>query len=168
MHQRDEEFAEYFDARVVTMRRTAFLLCGDWHRAEDLVQTALTKIYVAWPRISRDGGVDAYARQVLVRSAIDESRRAFRKRETALRDVPERGTAPYDVEDAVDLRDALAALPKGQRAAVVLRYWEDQSVEATAELLGCSTGTVKSQTARGLAALRRLLGSTQPATGGFR
>ncbi|QUH01046.1 SigE family RNA polymerase sigma factor [Saccharopolyspora erythraea] len=168
MKQRDEEFAEYFDARVVSMRRTAFLLCGDWHRAEDLVQTALTKIYVAWPRINRGGNVDAYARQVLVRSAIDESRRSFRKRETALPEVPERGTPADDVGETVDLRNALAALPPGQRAAVVLRYWEDQSVESTAQLLGCSTGTVKSQTARGLAALRKLLGSAQPATGGYR
>lgn len=166
MKQRDEEFAEYFDARVVSMRRTAYLLCGDWHRAEDLVQTALTKIYVAWPRINRGGTVDAYARQVLVRSAIDESRRGFRKRETALPEVPEHGTPAHDVGETVDLRNALAALPPGQRAAVVLRYWEDQSVEATAQLLGCSTGTVKSQTARGLAALRKLLGSAQPATGG--
>ncbi|CAM00776.1 RNA polymerase sigma-70 factor (sigma-E family) [Saccharopolyspora erythraea NRRL 2338] len=168
MKQRDEEFAEYFDARVVSMRRTAYLLCGDWHRAEDLVQTALTKIYVAWPRINRGGTVDAYARQVLVRSAIDESRRGFRKRETALPEVPEHGTPAHDVGETVDLRNALAALPPGQRAAVVLRYWEDQSVEATAQLLGCSTGTVKSQTARGLAALRKLLGSAQPATGGYR
>jgi RNA polymerase sigma-70 factor (sigma-E family) len=168
VQQRDEEFAEYFDARVMTMRRTAYLLCGDWHRAEDLVQTALTKIYLAWPRISRSDTIDAYARQVLVRSAIDDSRRGFHKRETALREVPESPELPGNVEDTVDLHNALAELPPGQRAAVVLRYWEDLSLDATAELLGCSAGTVKSQTARGLATLRQLLGSGQATDGGYR
>lgn len=82
MHDRDRDFGEYVDGRALVMRRTAYLLCGDWHRAEGLVQTALAKIYVAWPRLDRLGSVDAYARKVLVRTAIDDSRLAFRRRET--------------------------------------------------------------------------------------
>ncbi|MFD1148694.1 SigE family RNA polymerase sigma factor [Saccharothrix hoggarensis] len=155
--ERDREFGEYVDARALVMRRTAYLLCGDWHRAEDLVQTALTKLYVAWPRVRRDGAIDAYARKVLVRTAIDESRRGFRSRETvvdAVPDTPVSGAAPADL----DVRRALARLPLGQRTVVVLRYWEDLSVTETARLLGRTEGTVKSQAAKGLAALRELLG----------
>ncbi|MFD7655304.1 SigE family RNA polymerase sigma factor [Actinosynnema sp. NPDC059797] len=160
---RDSEFGEYVDARALVMRRTAYLLCGDWHRAEDLVQTALTKLYVAWPRLRRDGAVDAYARKVLVRTAIDESRLAFRRRETVVDTVPEvpapePASALPGAGADLDVRRALAALPPGQRAVVVLRYWEDLSVTETARLLGRTEGTVKSQAAKGLAALRALLG----------
>ncbi|MER5266612.1 SigE family RNA polymerase sigma factor [Actinosynnema sp. NPDC002837] len=153
---RDREFDEYVDARALVMRRTAYLLCGDWHRAEDLVQTALTKLYVAWPRVRRDASPDAYARKVLVRAAIDDSRRAFRRRETVVDAVPDTPVAgaPSDI----DVRRALASLPVGQRTVVVLRYWEDLSVTETARLLGRTEGTVKSQAAKGLAALRDLLG----------
>jgi RNA polymerase sigma-70 factor (sigma-E family) len=158
---RDAEFGEFLDSRAVVMRRTAYLLCGgDWHRAEDLVQTTLTKIYVAWSRIRRDGdgSVDAYSRKIMVRAAIDESRRAYRRRESVVDELPEtRATPPPGVEDAVDVRRALAQLPAGQRAVVVLRYWEDLSVFETAQALGKSEGTVKSQASKGLAALRRLL-----------
>jgi RNA polymerase sigma-70 factor (sigma-E family) len=159
---RDREFGEYFDARVAVLRRTAYLLCGDWHRAEDLTQLAFTKLYVAWPRLQHSGAVDAYARQILVRAAIDDSRRWFRRRETVAEVVPELAAADRSVEDEVDVRRALAALPPGQRAAVVLRYWEDLPVSETAHLLGCSEGTVKSQAAKGLAALRRLLAAGRP------
>jgi RNA polymerase sigma-70 factor (sigma-E family) len=155
---RDAEFGEFLDSRAVVMRRTAYLLCGgDWHRAEDLVQTTLTKIYVAWPRLRRDGAVDAYSRKVMVRSAIDESRRAFRRRENVVDELPEVAGPPSGVDDAIDVRRALAQLPAGQRAVVVMRYWEDLSVTETAQLLGKSEGTIKSQAAKGLAALRRLL-----------
>ncbi|MCP2166124.1 SigE family RNA polymerase sigma factor [Goodfellowiella coeruleoviolacea] len=157
---RDREFGEYVDARTAVLRRTAYLLCGDWHRAEDLVQTALAKIYVAWPRLRKDGNVDAYARKVLVRTAIDESRRAFRRRETVVAFVPEDAAVSAGVggvADSVDVRRALALLPPGQRAVIVLRYWEDMSVADTARALGCGEGTVKSQAAKGIAALRKLL-----------
>ncbi|MBB5806489.1 RNA polymerase sigma-70 factor (sigma-E family) [Saccharothrix ecbatanensis] len=153
---RDREFDEYVDARALVMRRTAYLLCGDWHRAEDLVQTALTKLYVAWPRVRRDGSVDAYARKVLVRASIDDSRRAFRRRETVVDAVPD--TAVAGAGSDLDVRGALASLPVGQRTVVVLRYWEDLSVTETARLIGRTEGTVKSQAAKGLAALRELLG----------
>jgi RNA polymerase sigma-70 factor (sigma-E family) len=155
---RDAEFGEFLDSRAVVMRRTAYLLCGgDWHRAEDLVQTTLTKIYVAWPRLRRDGSVDAYSRKVMVRSAIDESRRAFRRRESMVDELPEVAGPPSATDEAIDVRRALAQLPAGQRAVVVMRYWEDMSVTETAELLGKSEGTIKSQAAKGLATLRRLL-----------
>ena len=158
MADRDAEFGEFLDSRAVVMRRTAYLLCGgDWHRAEDLVQTTLTKIYVAWPRLSADGAVDAYSRKVMVRTAIDESRRAYRRRESTVDELPEVIGPEHGVDDSIDVRRALARLPAGQRAVVVMRYWEDLSVTETAALLGKSEGTIKSQAAKGLAALRRLL-----------
>jgi RNA polymerase sigma-70 factor (sigma-E family) len=152
---RDREFGEFVDARALVMRRTAYLLCGDWHRAEDIVQVALIKLYVAWSRVRKDS-LDAYARKILVRAAIDETRRGFFQRERTVDAVPERA-APEDQAADPDLRQALAALPPGQRAVVVLRYWEDLSITETARILGRTEGTVKSQAAKGLAALRELL-----------
>jgi RNA polymerase sigma-70 factor (sigma-E family) len=151
---RDSEFGEFVDARALVMRRTAYLLCGDWHRAEDVVQQSLIKMYVAWSRVRKDS-VDAYARKVLVRTAIDETRRGFFQRERTVDAVPER--AVTDSASDLDLREALDALPPGQRAVVVLRYWEDLSITETARILGRTEGTVKSQAAKGLAALRALL-----------
>ncbi|MFI6098624.1 SigE family RNA polymerase sigma factor [Lentzea sp. NPDC051213] len=151
---RDSEFGEFVDARALVMRRTAYLLCGDWHRAEDIVQTALIKLYVAWSRVRKDS-VDAYARKVLVRAAIDDGRRGFFRRERSVDAVPERPVADHAAD--LDLRMALDALPPGQRAVVVLRYWEDLSITETARILGRTEGTVKSQAAKGLAALRELL-----------
>ncbi|GLY48552.1 SigE family RNA polymerase sigma factor [Lentzea sp. NBRC 102530] len=151
---RDREFGEFVDARALVMRRTAYLLCGDWHRAEDIVQQALIKMYVAWSRVRKDS-VDAYARKVLVRTAIDETRRGFFQRERTVDAVPE--SAVTDATTDLDLRGALDALPAGQRAVVVLRYWEDLSITETARILGRTEGTVKSQAAKGLAALRDLL-----------
>ncbi|MEU3646665.1 SigE family RNA polymerase sigma factor [Lentzea sp. NPDC034063] len=151
---RDREFGEFVDARALVMRRTAYLLCGDWHRAEDIVQSALIKMYVAWARVRKDS-VDAYARKVLVRTAIDETRRGFFQRERPVDTVPE--LAVPDSTSDLDLREALDTLPPGQRAVVVLRYWEDLSITETARILGRTEGTVKSQAAKGLAALRDLL-----------
>ncbi|SFR18543.1 RNA polymerase sigma-70 factor, sigma-E family [Lentzea waywayandensis] len=151
---RDREFGEFVDARALVMRRTAYLLCGDWHRAEDIVQTALIKMYVAWSRVRKDSA-DAYARKVLVRTAIDEGRRGFFQRERSVDAVPEHPVTDDSAD--FDLRLALDALPPGQRAVVVLRYWEDLSVTETARILGRTEGTVKSQAAKGLASLRDLL-----------
>ena len=166
MSNRDAEFGEFLDSRAVVMRRTAYLLCGgDWHRAEDLVATTLMKIYVAWPRLRENGSVDAYSRKVMVRSAIDESRRAFRRRERVVDELPEVAGPANGVDDALDVRRALARLPAGQRAVVVLRYWEDLSVTETAQVLGKSEGTIKSQAAKGLATLRRLLADHRDVVG---
>jgi RNA polymerase sigma-70 factor (sigma-E family) len=157
VHDRDREFRAYFEARAAVVRRTAFLLCGDWHWAEDLAQTALAKVYQHWGRLDRNGQVDAYVRKVLVRTVIDESRWRRRRPETAVDVMPEVAEAVTGLEEAMDVRHALAALPPKQRAAVVLRYWDDLPVAATAAALGCSEGTVKSQVSKGLGALRRTL-----------
>ena len=158
MSDRDGAFADYFAARSGAMRGTAFLLCGDWHRAEDLVQAAFTKLYLAWPRIDRHGALDAYARRTLVRTFVSELRRGWFRRER----VGEPATEPAQVargsaEDRLVLLAALARVPPRQRAVLVLRYWEDLSVGDTARALGCSEGTVKSQAARGLQTLRGLI-----------
>ncbi len=159
--EREAEFTAYVAARRASLRRTAFLLCGDWHAAEDLVQVSLAKLYVAWPRLHADTSPEAYVRRILVRAHIDETRRPWRRESTG-RPVPE--TAARDgvaVEDRHALLAALASLPDGQRRAVVLRHWLGLSVEETAADLGCSIGTVKSQTARAVTRLRDVL--TEPA-----
>jgi RNA polymerase sigma-70 factor (sigma-E family) len=153
----EAEFAEVYLGRARAMRRTAYLLCGDWHRAEDLVQSAFARLYAAWPSIRDSGAVDAYLRKTLVRIYIDESRRAWH-RERPSETIPDSAAAAGgDIEDAILLRHALAAVPRRQRACLVLRFFDDCSVEATADALGCSVGTVKSNTARGLVALRAQL-----------
>ncbi|MFD5830113.1 SigE family RNA polymerase sigma factor [Lentzea sp. NPDC060358] len=158
MSDRDAAFQEYFAARSDAMRGTAYLLCGDWHRAEDLVQQAFTKLYPAWRRIERHEALDAYTRQVLVRTFLSERRRGWFRFESATDDVGD-AVAPPGVfpEERVVLLEALAKVPPKQRACLVLRYWEDMSVERTAAVLRCSEGTVKSQAARGLQTLRGLL-----------
>lgn len=151
---REAAYVDYVAARRDHHRRVAYALCGDWHRADDLVQTALVKLYVAWPRVRHGGTEDAYVRKILVRASIDESRRPWlRERPTdALPDAA--AAAPTSVEERSALFDALQALPAQQRAAVVLRHWLCLSVAEAAEELGISEGTVKSHTSRGLAALR--------------
>lgn len=157
MGDRDAAFVEYFAARSEAMRGTAYLLCGDWHRAEDLVQTAFTKLYLVWNRVSRHEVLDSYVRQILIRLFLDERRRGWWRRERVSGAYAER-PAPADApEDRLVLLQALATVPPRQRAVLVLRYWEDLSIEETATALNCSPGTVKSQAARGLDTLRGLL-----------
>jgi RNA polymerase sigma-70 factor (sigma-E family) len=162
MSDRDAAFTEYFAARSSAMRGTAFLLCGDWHRAEDLVQTAFTKLYLHWNRVTRHEALDPYVRQMLVRAYIDDGRRARWRRERPPEAAADRATEPTPTDDRLVLVQALAEVPARQRAVLVLRYWEDLSVEETAAALRCSPGTVKSQAARGLATLRNLM--SQPVT----
>ena len=154
----DGEFSEYFTARAHSLRGTAYLLCGDWHRAEDITQIAFTKLYLAWPKLSRHDRLDAYARQVVVRTFLAENRRLWRHREQLTETLPEHGTRSEDIEARLLVTEALRSVPARQRAVLVLRYWNDLSVEETAAALGCSVGTVKSQAARGLATLRQRLG----------
>lgn len=154
---REAAYVDYVTARRAHLRRIAYALCGDWHCADDLLQTAPVKLYVAWPRVQRTGSEDAYDRRILVRASIDESRRPWR-RERATEEVPDRpAPEPTDVEDRAELFDALQALPAQQRAAGVLRHWLGLSVAETAAELGINQGTVKSHTSRGLAALRLTL-----------
>jgi len=155
----EEEFTSFAEAASSRLRATAFLLCGDWHTAEDLAQITLTKVYAAWRRISSKDAVDAYARRTLLNSYLVHCRRV-RRGEVLTGDVSllaERQVQAQGPELKLALTDALATLPPKARAVVVLRYWEDMSVEQVAALLGCSTGNVKSQSARALARLRVLM-----------
>lgn len=148
-----ETFTRWAGERQLALLRTAVLLTGDHHRAEDLVQDALTKVAVRWRRL-RDGNPEAYARQVIVRDNISWWRKHRREQ---VADVPDR-TDTVDGYAAADTRravaDALAALTPRQRAVVVLRYYDDLSERETADVLGVSVGTVKSQTHLSLRRLR--------------
>ena len=155
--KRDAEFTEFVASRAGWLRKVAYLLCGDWHRADDLVQEAITKLYTHWARVSRADNVDGYARRVLVNTFLAEQRSPWARLLPGRGELPEAAVATSDLDASLDLRRALAVLPPRQRATVVLRYYADLSIDQTAEALGCSAGNVKSQTSRGLEALRRLL-----------
>jgi RNA polymerase sigma-70 factor (sigma-E family) len=155
----EEQFTEFATLAAPRLRRTAFLLCGDWHTAEDLAQTALARVFVSWRRINRKGAVHAYATRTLVNSYL-AGRRRKRAGEVLLGRLPDRAVQPPGPELRLVLLDALATLPPRARAVVVLRYWEDLSIEQVAALLGCSAGNVKSQSARALDKLRALLDGT--------
>lgn len=154
---RDAEFTEYLRARSAWLTRVGFLLCGDWHRADDLAQTAAVRLYRHWNRASRVENIDAYARRILVNAYLDEKQTAWSRFTFLHRGSIDREAPALDADASLDLRGALAQLAPRQRATVVLRYYCDLSVEEAADVLGCSTGTVKSQTARALAHLRVLL-----------
>ncbi len=154
--QRDAEFEAYVAAARPRLRRLAYSLCGDWHAADDVVQTALAKLYVAWPRVQRASDPDAYVRRTIARTAIDESRRPWRRERSGLDGLDrERGSADVAARD--DLVAALQRLPEMQRKTVVLRHWLGLSVTETAHDLGIAEGTVKSHTSRALAALHELM-----------
>jgi RNA polymerase sigma-70 factor (sigma-E family) len=163
---RSSEFVAFTSAHRADLVRTAVLLCaGDEAHAEDLVQTTLTRLYLAWSRVRRADSPLAYARRSLTHVFIDETRRAHRRRETAVADpvsALSHEPAAHDFVEDHEHRDlvlaALAELGPRQRAVVVLRHWHDLDVAETARILGCSEGTVKSQNARALAQLRRVLG----------
>ncbi|MFH8498292.1 SigE family RNA polymerase sigma factor [Streptomyces coeruleorubidus] len=150
------QFQDFVRARWSRLVRTAYLLTGDVHHAEDLTQTALAKAYRSWRRIARTDNPEAYVRRMLVSCNSDR----FRKRrvtEALTAAPPERAggdEAVGRVEERGSLLAGLALLPAKQRAVVVLRYWEDLSEAEVAEVLGCSPGTVKSQASKGLAKLR--------------
>src|SRR6185295_18289987 len=148
-NNRDVAFTEYFVARSGAMRGTAYLLCGDWHRAEDLVQTTFVKLYRVWNRISRHEVLDSYVRQILVRTFLDERRRGWWLRERVGGEDTEQVAPSDSPESRLVLLQALARVAPRQRTVLVLRYWEDLSIEDVAALLECSPGTVKSQAARG-------------------
>ena len=164
MSSDDEEFAAFARSRLPRLRRTAYLLCGDWTRGDDLVQRALTDAYVQWARVRRADNADAYVRTILVHRWLDE-RRARWSTVRLVDAVPERAAAPpSDPDGALDLRAALTRLTPRQRAVLVLRFFCDMSVADTAIALGCTTGTVKSQTSAALDAMRRHLASTRTET----
>ena len=147
----EAEFTEFAAAMIRRLRRTAYLMCGDWHRAEDAAQDALVKVYRRWNRIDRTHGLNSYAHQCLVTSVFDQSRKPWRR---------ERFVDADDL-DRMLVVEALAALPPSQRACVVLRHYGDLSIEQTAAVLGIGVGGVKSQTSRALTRLRELLDQTE-------
>lgn len=154
---RDAAFSAYAEARRTHLRRIAYALCGDWHRADDLVQTALVKLYVAWPRLRDPAKAEAYARTTLMRASIDESRRPWRREHPGLAGIDAPEPAAPGPEERSEVFDALQALPEMQRKVVLLRHWLDLSVAETARELGVTEGTVKSHTSRGLEALQRVI-----------
>ena len=150
-----EDFERYVARRHTALLRTAYLLTGDSYTAEDLVQTALARAWLAWPRIREPAGVDTYVRRILVNTQRSFWRRR-RVEELLVASVPERGSgigATADLHQV--LWAALADLPWQQRATLVLRYYEDLSNTEIEEVLGVSAGTVKSNASRALAALRQ-------------
>jgi RNA polymerase sigma-70 factor (sigma-E family) len=157
----DEEanYRSFVDAQAHSLRGLAYLTCGDWQLAEDAVFTALAKLYARWRRVDRP---ESYARSMVVRAAIDEVRRPWWRREQPASHVmPERaGTdSAHEVDERLRIHAALAHLPVRRRAVLVLRYFEDLTVQETAEALNCPEATVKSHTVRGLRTLREVLGA---------
>lgn len=156
--EQEAEFREFVVARAQRLRRLAYLVCGDWHRAEDAVQTALVRLFGAWSRARRDS-LDGYARRIVINTVIDEHRLGWFRWERPRERLPDHAGA--DLAEAsirkITVMSALAQLPDRQRAIIVLRFWDDQPVEQTARIMRCTPGTVKSQTAKGLRTLRGLL-----------
>ena len=154
--QRDDDFTAYLQARQPSLLRTAYLLTGDRHQAEDLVQNALAKLYLSWDKVRDRGSMDGYVRRIMVNENNSLWRRAWKRREFATDEVPE-STPSYDEYDdgrSGELWDLVQTLPRKARAVLVLRYYEELTEAETADLLGISIGTVKSQTSRALATLR--------------
>lgn len=152
----EADFRAWAGASRSRLRSTAFLLSGDWHLAEDLAQDTLARMFSVWDRVTVAGGPDAYARRVMVNLYLDHRRRPWR-RESLQDRVPDSVAPSVDEGTRMELIAALRQVPPGQRAVLVLRFWEDLSVEQTAAALNTSTGNVKSQTSRGLTALREAL-----------
>jgi RNA polymerase sigma-70 factor (sigma-E family) len=141
---REAAYVEFVTARETHLRRIAYAVCGDWDLADDLLQTALTRLYVAWPRVRHLGTEDAYVRRIIVRAHVDEHRRPRRHHGSP---------GDQDATERTPLFDALQALPAMQRKTVVLRHWLGLSVEETAEEIGISTASVRGHSSRALAAL---------------
>ncbi|MEO6713136.1 MAG: SigE family RNA polymerase sigma factor [Mycobacteriales bacterium] len=165
MQNRTEGFEDFVAGHAAALLRLAYLLTGDRGHAEDLLQDALERAYRHWPRVVAADRPDAYVRRVLIHAVTDRFRRR-RYAEVQLTSYADRATV--DITGDIDLRDSLVrglrALPLGQRTVVVLRHCLDLSEAETAEMVGCSVGTVKSQTSRGLARLRELLGDVDSTT----
>jgi RNA polymerase sigma-70 factor (sigma-E family) len=156
---RDEEFAAFVAAATPRLRRTAYLMCRDWHLAQDLTQLTLAKMYASWGRIWRTANLEAYSRRVLMNAVFDLRKRRSHT-EVVLAELPDRpGHPAADTPELhIALMRALATLPVRDQAIVVLRHWEDQSVDMVAEILDVSVSVVKMQSLRALNKLRELLG----------
>ena len=154
------DFESWLVAREHTLQRTALLLTGDPHSAKDLVQNTLAKLYLAWDRIDQRERIDAYARRVLINEHRSSWRRAWRRHEVTSEVLPDAGATSVEYDGARDAVWAfVAGLPPRQRAVIVLRYYEDLTEAETADMLGITVGTVKSQAHKALAALRASVGN---------
>lgn len=154
----EQEYEEYLRVRMPHLRRLAYLLTGDYDRADDVVQTTATNLYLKWRQARAAEHIDAYVRKMVVHTFLSEQRLSWAK--TWLTDrLPERPHDPPPIEEALVVRAALRRLPARQQAVLVLRFLCDLPVNDVAAALGCTSGTVKSQTSDGLAALRRILGA---------
>jgi RNA polymerase sigma-70 factor (sigma-E family) len=166
-HQTDDDYVEYVTARRMALHRMAFALCGDAHRADDLVQQTMTTLYVKWQTIRGVTHLDRYVHTMLVHNYLRERRAGWLSRVRLVDTPPERvAAAGADLELRDELTTALSRVPPRQRAVLVLRFTFDLPVSEVAEILDISEGTVKSQTAHGLATLRRLLGERPPLPAG--
>ena len=154
--ERDAEFTEYLAVRQPSLLRTAYLLTGDRHQAEDVLQTSLAKLYLAWDKVHDRGAVDAYVRRIMVNENNSLWRRAWKKREWATDELPEGAPHHDQYDDGTNdqLWAVVQTLPPKARSVVVLRYYEQMSEAEVADALGISVGTVKSQCSRALSALR--------------
>lgn len=162
MRRTDEEaFRAFVTERQTVLRRRAFLLCGNWADGDELVQEALARVYVAWPRIT-PGAESAYTRRTMMNVYLNDQRK--RRREVLTDQTPEPAVTDHDRELALTLTELLKDLPDKQRAVIVLRFWEDLTVPQIAECTGVAEGTIKSQISRALAALRDRL-AEPPLTG---
>ncbi|KXK63057.1 RNA polymerase subunit sigma-70 [Micromonospora rosaria] len=154
--EEEEGFRQFVAAHMGPLRKLAYLTCGNWHTAEDAVATALAKLYPRWRKLDRP---DLYAKTMVYRAAVDEVRRPWRRERSAGDGMPE--VALRDPAAATDERirvqAALRAVPRKQRAALILRYYLGMTLEESAAVLGVSVGTAKSQTSRGLSRLREVL-----------
>jgi RNA polymerase sigma-70 factor (sigma-E family) len=171
---RDTEFQSFVTGRWPRLMRTAFLLTGEQHAAEDLVQSTLERVYVAWRKVGSADDPEAYVRRVMVNAHARRHRRRLKeylapKDDSGLvREEPDSGDRIAQADDRNELLKALAQLPPRQREAVVLRYWEDLTETQTAEAMRCSVGAVKSNAAKGIAKLRAIPGLAETVTQGGR
>ncbi|GAA3604627.1 SigE family RNA polymerase sigma factor [Kineosporia mesophila] len=153
-----DRFQQMAQVELPRLRRFAYTMCEDWHRADDYVQGALERMYVAWPRVHGIAYPGAYLRAILVRQMLNEWRRPWR-REHSTDELPEAGyETTGDADLGLDLARALSGLSTRQRAAVVLRYVEDRPVAEVAQIMGAAPGTVKRHCSDGVVRLRHILG----------
>jgi RNA polymerase sigma-70 factor (sigma-E family) len=157
----EDDYREYVTARLGALRRTAYLICHDWHLADDLVSITLGRLYRSWGRARHVERLDAYVHRILVNTWQDEARKAARRGSPYGLDDQRPAPAEPDVVERLTQLELLRRLPPRQRAAVVLRFYDDLSIQETAAALGCSEGTIKSLSSRGLRALRGLADQTE-------
>ncbi|MEU4042973.1 SigE family RNA polymerase sigma factor [Streptomyces antibioticus] len=171
----NEEFQAFVIGRWPRLMRTAFLLTGEQHAAEDLAQTTLEQVYVAWNRVAAADEPEAYVRRVMINTHSRRYRKKLREflaprgEDPGLtHEIADTGDRIAQADDRHTLLKALAELPPRQREAVVLRYWEDLTESQTAQAMGCSIGAVKSNAAKGIAKLRAIPGLAETVTYGGR